>query len=57
MENNSALADNKVGAAEASVSHAAFSKGIEKLNKVLKDNAEKIKSTNKGTFEYAEAMA
>lgn len=57
IENNDALQGEKVAAAQASVTHAKFAKGIETLNKTLSDNADKIKLSNRGTFEYAEALA
>ena len=56
MENNEALANNKKLAAEMAVETFRFSKQLEKLENVVKDNIANIKAAEKNNLEYYESL-
>jgi hypothetical protein len=56
MRSNEAYADNKKLAAEAAVETFKFSKKLENLEKVLKDNVKNIKNFNTNNLECYESL-
>jgi hypothetical protein len=56
MANNEHLAKNKKLAAEVAVESAKFSENLDKLEKALNDNLDTMKSAEKGSWEYYEAL-
>ena len=54
---NDELKGQKALTAQMAVTTTKQTKGLEKANKALEDNADALKDTNKGTIQYYEALA
>jgi hypothetical protein len=56
MENNEHLAKNEKLAAEVAVASARMSIGLDKLEEKLNDNVDTLKSAEKNSLDYYEAL-
>ena len=56
QETNENLKDNREAALAAAEANIRWNKGIDNLSSVLSDNANALKKSNKGTWDYYEAL-